>query len=149
MLAPQRNSFRRKVGRRLIRTSILYSHRRLEILERVSENPSIQNYELTCLLDVGAVHQIGAPIHIYPLYENGFRAHRNQTIQENNDESAQLYAEFAEVAAKNPQAWQYGKPPASKDFIGTVSKKNRMICFPCKFDFITQTSSSLLQTRYL
>jgi len=74
---------------------------------------------------------VGLPIHVYPLYENAFRAHRGQSIQENNQESAELYAEFAKVAEKNPLAWNYGQPAATKEVIGTVSKKNRMICFPC------------------
>ncbi|KAF2673609.1 hypothetical protein BT63DRAFT_421745 [Microthyrium microscopicum] len=80
--------------------------------------------------DLGGIHSIGAPIQVYPLYENAFRAARNQSIQENNDESAQLYADFAEVASQNPMAWSYGKPPSTKIEIGTVSKKNRNICFP-------------------
>ena len=29
--------------------------------------------------DLGAVHSIGAPIQVYPLFENGFRAHRHQS----------------------------------------------------------------------
>lgn len=86
--------------------------------------------------DLGAIHKIGAPIHIYPLYEHGFRAHRQQSPQDNNEESATLYAEFASVAKMNPYAWQYGKPAATKEFIGTVSKKNRMICSPCKRSFV-------------
>ena len=82
-------------------------------------------------VDLGAIHDIGAPIHVYPLFENGFRAHRNQTIKENNRESAKLYADFAKVAEGNQYAWNYGKA-ASEEFIGSVSKRNRMICFPCK-----------------
>jgi len=82
--------------------------------------------------DLGAIHGIGAPIHIYPLFENGFRAHRQQSFAENNAESARLYADFAKVAESNPYAWNYGKPAATEQFIGTVSKKNRMICFPCE-----------------
>lgn len=83
--------------------------------------------------DLGAIHDIGAPIHVYPLFENGFRAHRRQTIKDNTSESAKLYSDFAKVAESNRYAWNYGKA-ASQDFIGTVSKKNRMICFPCKSD---------------
>ncbi|RMZ77389.1 hypothetical protein DV738_g4349, partial [Chaetothyriales sp. CBS 135597] len=79
---------------------------------------------------IGAAHDIGVPIHVYPLYENAFRAHRRQTIKENNDESARLYADFAKVAARQKYSWNYGKEPASKEVIGTVTKKNRMICFP-------------------
>jgi hypothetical protein len=75
---------------------------------------------------------VGLPIHVYPLYENAFRARRGQSIQENNLESAELYADFAKVAEKNPFAWNYGQPAATEEVIGTVSKKNRMICFPCR-----------------
>jgi len=75
---------------------------------------------------------VGLPIHVYPLYENGLRAHRGQSILENNKESAKLYADFAKVAEKMPLAWNYGQLAATEEFIGTVSKKNRMICFPCE-----------------
>ncbi|KAH7411347.1 hypothetical protein BKA64DRAFT_663253 [Cadophora sp. MPI-SDFR-AT-0126] len=79
---------------------------------------------------IGTLHSVGLPIHVYPLYENGFRAYRGQSIQDNNKESAELYAGFAKVAEGNPLAWNYGKPAATAEDIGTVSKKNRMICFP-------------------
>ena len=52
-------------------------------------------------------------------------------MQENNDESAQLYANFAKVAEQNLLAWNYGQPAATKETIGTVTKKNRIICYPC------------------
>ena len=81
--------------------------------------------------DLGAIHELGAPIHIYPLFENGFRAHRRQTIKDNNKESAKLYADFAKVAEKNKYAWNYGKE-VTQETIGTVTKKNRLICFPCE-----------------
>jgi hypothetical protein len=81
-------------------------------------------------LDLGAIHNIGAPIHVYPLYENAFRAHRGQTIKENQEESAKLYAEFSAVAEKQSYAWNHGKRHDEND-IGQISKKNRMICFPC------------------
>ncbi|EPS44194.1 hypothetical protein H072_1830 [Dactylellina haptotyla CBS 200.50] len=79
--------------------------------------------------DLGALHDIGAPIHVYPLFENGYRAHRKQTIQENHQASAKLYGDFAKVAEKNPNAWNYGKE-VTAETIGTIGKKNRMICFP-------------------
>ncbi|KAH6638333.1 hypothetical protein C7974DRAFT_462543 [Boeremia exigua] len=79
--------------------------------------------------NLGAIHKIGAPIHVYPLYENAFRAHRNQTLQANNEESAQLYADFSTVASTQPFAWSHGKT-LDKTAIGTVSPKNRMICTP-------------------
>lgn len=80
---------------------------------------------------MASTHSIGAPNQLYPLFENGFRAHRGQSIQENSTESAQLYAEFAKVAEHNPLAWNYGNAE-TEESIGTLSKRNRMICFPCK-----------------
>jgi len=84
------------------------------------------------ILDLGGIHSIGAPIQVYPLYENAYRAAMKQSIEENTRESANLYGDFAKVASQNPMAWTYGNTPASAGFIGTVSKENRMICFPCK-----------------
>ncbi|KAF7870244.1 uncharacterized protein EAF02_009434 [Botrytis sinoallii] len=80
---------------------------------------------------LGTIHQIGLPIHIYPLYENAFRAHRHQSQADNNAESAKLYAQFAAVAAGNEFAWN--REPAGKlseESIGKVGKGNRMICWP-------------------
>lgn len=82
--------------------------------------------------DIGGIHSVGSPIHVYPLYENGFRAHMKQSVKENHDESAEMYAQFSQVAAQHKYAWNYGKPANTKETIGTVSPKNRMICFPCK-----------------
>jgi hypothetical protein len=81
---------------------------------------------------LGAIHKIGSPIQVYPLYENAFRAHRGQSLKANNEESARLYADFSAVAAKHPSAWNYGKKD-SKESIGTLSEQNRMICLPCTF----------------
>ncbi|KAJ4990237.1 hypothetical protein SVAN01_04328 [Stagonosporopsis vannaccii] len=79
--------------------------------------------------NLGAIHKIGAPIHVYPLYENAFRAHRGQSLQANNEESAELYAEFSKVASTHDYAWNQGTHHDAKT-IGTVSAKNRMICSP-------------------
>ncbi|KAF2271952.1 uncharacterized protein EI97DRAFT_446146 [Westerdykella ornata] len=79
--------------------------------------------------NLGAIHGIGAPIHVYPLYENAFRAHRGQSIKENNKESAKLYADFSAVSEKHPYSWNYGRRDDEK-VIGRVGGKNRMICFP-------------------
>lgn len=80
--------------------------------------------------DLGAVHKIGAPIHVYPLYENAFRAHRGQSLKANNEESARLYADFSAVAAGREFAWREGER-SSEEEIGTVGGRNRMICWPC------------------
>jgi len=79
---------------------------------------------------IGAAHSIGAPIQVYPLYENGFRAHRKQGIEDNHAESAKLYSDFARVAAHQEFAWSYGKQPETASSIATISKRNRMICYP-------------------
>jgi hypothetical protein len=41
-------------------------------------------------VDLGSKHGIGNPIQIYPLYENGFRAARGQSVGENWEESARV-----------------------------------------------------------
>ena len=83
-------------------------------------------------IGIGKRHTVGLPIHVYPFYENALRAHRGQSLAENSNESAELYASFAEVAERNPVSWSYDQPAASAKEIGTVSKKNRMICSPCE-----------------
>ncbi|KAJ5135352.1 uncharacterized protein N7515_004630 [Penicillium bovifimosum] len=80
--------------------------------------------------DIAGLHSVGSPIHVYPLYENGFRAHREQSLQENHDESAALYGYFSKVASQNPYAWNYGVEAETATSIGTISKRNRMICSP-------------------
>lgn len=80
--------------------------------------------------NLGARHSIGNPIHIYPLYENAFRAHRGQSLAENHAESAKLYADFARVAEANEFAWNFGKKAETEGTIGTVGGRNRLICFP-------------------
>ncbi|KAK6504597.1 hypothetical protein TWF481_006536 [Arthrobotrys musiformis] len=79
--------------------------------------------------DLGGLHDIGAPIHIYPLYENGYRAYRKQSISDNHHESAKIYGDFAKIAEMHPYAWNFGKR-VSEETIATVGGKNRMICFP-------------------
>lgn len=102
----------------------------------------------------GAVHGIGAPIHIYPLYEVGYRARRHQSLAENHAESARLYAEFAAVAEGNEVAWGYGGGEGKEEGEGKgegqvqrtgldvetmerrireVGRGNRMICSPCEW----------------
>ncbi len=43
-----------------------------------------------------------------------------------------MYAEFASVAEQNQYAWSYGSPAETEESIGSVTKKNRMICLPCE-----------------
>ncbi|KAK5112349.1 hypothetical protein LTR62_004312 [Meristemomyces frigidus] len=80
--------------------------------------------------DIGSLHGIGNPIHIYPLYENAYRARNGQSLQENHRQSAEMYAQFAKVAEGNEYAWNHGRAGESAERIGTVGRTNRMICFP-------------------
>jgi hypothetical protein len=81
--------------------------------------------------DVGTLHEMGLPIHVYPLYENAMRADRGQTFDENHRESAELYAAFDRVACQHEYSWRAGESPKSADEIGSITKRNRMICTPC------------------
>lgn len=82
-------------------------------------------------LAIGTAHSIGLPVHVYPMYENGFRAERGQSIEENNLESARLYADFAKISNKNPFSWNHGEKVPTEALISSVTHRNRMICFPC------------------
>ncbi|KXJ97276.1 thiolase [Microdochium bolleyi] len=79
---------------------------------------------------IGGRHSVGLPIHVYPMYENAFRSHEGQTIADNTQESAEMYAAFDEVACKQSYSWRSGQKPKSASDIGTLSPKNRMICLP-------------------
>ncbi|KAF4341928.1 hypothetical protein FBEOM_4094 [Fusarium beomiforme] len=78
----------------------------------------------------GALHSIGMPIQVYPLYENAYRKHYQQTFHENHHESAALYADFDKVACQHPNSWRAGETPRDLDAIMTITKQNRMICTP-------------------
>jgi hypothetical protein len=107
------------------------SFRSKPLLPRPAARPAEYRAPTYAVTDLGAIHGIGVPLQIYPLYENGFRKYRGQSVEENNRESAKLYGDFAKVAEKNEFAWNFGKAETESS-IGTLSKKNRMICYPCK-----------------
>lgn len=88
---------------------------------------------LTLRKGAGSLHSMGLPIHVYPLYENARRAHQKQSCKQNWQESAEMYAKFDDIASKNEYAWNYGEPTKSAEQIGTVTKRNRLICQPCMF----------------
>jgi acetyl-CoA C-acetyltransferase len=45
------------------------------------------------------------PTDIYPLYENATRAAWGMNLAESQQESAEIWSRFAEIAAENPHAW--------------------------------------------
>lgn len=75
---------------------------------------------------------MGLPIHVYPLYENARRAARGQSVQHNASESAEMYSAFDKIASNNEYAWGYGERVKSAADISSVTKRNRIICEPCK-----------------
>ena len=74
--------------------------------------------------------QIGVtdPAQIYPLYEIATQAAWQQTPQQALQESAELWSQFAAVAADNPSAWIRNAPDA--EAIASVSAQNRLINWP-------------------
>ena len=78
-------------------------------------------------------HRYGliAPLDVYPLYENAGRAAYGQTLAQAQDESAQIWSRFSDVAAGNSGAWLRRRVSAEE--IKTVSAANRPLAFPyCK-----------------
>ncbi|WP_322095054.1 enoyl-CoA hydratase-related protein [Paraburkholderia bannensis] len=68
------------------------------------------------------------PAQVYPLYEMATQAAWGQTPAQAQEESAQLWARYAAVAADNPGAWLRKAPDAAT--IATVDDANRMINWP-------------------
>lgn len=68
------------------------------------------------------------PIDVYPLYENATRAAWGQSLAEGQQETAQIWSGFSEVAAANAYAWMRRAVPA--EAIANVCADNRMVSFP-------------------
>ncbi|QSB45371.1 enoyl-CoA hydratase/isomerase family protein [Tsuneonella flava] len=68
------------------------------------------------------------PARIYPFYEVATQAEWGETPREGQKRSADLWATYAEVASRNPNAWI--DSAAGSEQIGEVSPSNRMICWP-------------------
>ena len=72
--------------------------------------------------------RIGAPIQIYPLFENALRHHRGENIDDHLVRISELWAGFSRVAAENPHAWL--REPRTAEEIRTISASNRPVSFP-------------------
>jgi acetyl-CoA C-acetyltransferase len=73
-------------------------------------------------------YRLAAPVDVYPLYENACRAAWGQSLQEAQQESAEIWARMSQVAAANPDAWLNRAMDAQA--ILTPSADNRPIAFP-------------------
>ena len=68
------------------------------------------------------------PTDVYPLFENAYLHRAGQSPAQGMDEAARIWADYAQVAAGNPFAWNTSAPTA--DDIREPSPRNRMIAFP-------------------
>jgi acetyl-CoA C-acetyltransferase len=68
------------------------------------------------------------PVEVYPLFENARRARLGWSIDKQREQLGTLWSHFAQVAAKNPNAWLRTNP--SPEEIATPSATNRMVSFP-------------------
>jgi acetyl-CoA C-acetyltransferase len=73
-------------------------------------------------------HGLRLPTEVYPLFENGVRHARGQSLAESQHESAVLWSAMSQVAAENPGSWLHEPRTAAE--IETVSPDNRMVAFP-------------------
>ncbi|MEZ5994635.1 MAG: hypothetical protein R3C25_02685 [Hyphomonadaceae bacterium] len=69
-----------------------------------------------------------APTDVYPLYENACRAAWRQSLAQAQQESAEIWSRFSQIAAANPDAWL--RAPLAPADILAVSPENRRIAFP-------------------
>lgn len=72
--------------------------------------------------------QIGAPIQLYPMFENALSHAMGETHDAHMKSVAELWASFSAVAANNPHAWM--RKPASADEIRNASATNRPVSYP-------------------
>lgn len=68
------------------------------------------------------------PAQVYPFYETAAQAAWGQTPKQAQQESAELWARYAQVAATNPSAWIATSPTAAE--IAEVTPDNRLINWP-------------------
>jgi acetyl-CoA C-acetyltransferase len=73
-------------------------------------------------------HGAKLPIHIYPMFENAYRARNGWSLAEHRERMGKICAAMTAVAAQNPYAWFPKLRTASE--IATVTPENRLICFP-------------------
>jgi acetyl-CoA C-acetyltransferase len=71
---------------------------------------------------------LATALDLYPLYENATRASYDQTLEEAQKESGEIWQRFSQVAAENEGAWI--RDPKTVEEIITPSAGNRPVTFP-------------------
>ncbi len=64
----------------------------------------------------------------YAVLESAMRAHKQHTLKEHEDYLSKMYADFSEIAAKNPHAWNRNEYQPNE--ISQPSAKNKPIAYP-------------------
>ena len=72
--------------------------------------------------------QIGAPIQLYPMFENALCHAMGEGRETHMQKVAELWASFSAVAADNPHAWM--RKPSSAEEILNLSAANRPVSHP-------------------
>lgn len=73
-------------------------------------------------------YQLLQPTYVYPLYENACRHSWGQSVAAAEQESAELWSRYADVAINNPYAW-LRRPYASAEILAD-GPDNRLIAYP-------------------
>lgn len=73
-------------------------------------------------------HGLRSAADVYALFENAGRAAYGQSLAEGQNETGKIWAQFAEVAKQNPNAWLQNGVTAEE--VKTISADNRPIAHP-------------------
>jgi len=71
---------------------------------------------------------LGMPVGYYAIMDSALRYKQGLSVGAHRDQMAQMYANFSEIAADNPNAWS--REPVAADFIRNPSGRNKMLAFP-------------------
>jgi len=78
--------------------------------------------------DIERAHALYFPVNTYPLFENGIRGHKGQSVKEHQLAVGRLFSPFSKVAAANEYSWfpKFRTP----EEIATATDNNRYVGFP-------------------
>lgn len=71
---------------------------------------------------------LGMPVGYYAIMDSALRYQQGLSVAEHRDQMAQMYAEFSDIAAANPDAWT--TQSVAPAFIRNASERNKMLAFP-------------------
>jgi acetyl-CoA C-acetyltransferase len=78
--------------------------------------------------DIERAHALYFPVNTYPLFENGIRGHKGQSVKEHQLAVGRLFSPFSKVASENQYSWfpKFRTP----EEIATATDNNRYVGFP-------------------